>query len=84
MSEFDDDIDWGSIELPTPTVTPSNKRQLFEGKTNDDGDSSDLKQMLNNAPTFSGETLDDDDGEGEDLEVSLGSVILWSRYTLTL
>jgi len=83
MSEFDDDIDWGSIELPTPTVTPSNKRQLFEGKTNDDGGSSDLKQMLENAPTFS---LDVDDGEGvdEDLEVSLGSVILWSRYTLTL
>ncbi|KAL7551568.1 hypothetical protein ACHAWF_018419 [Thalassiosira exigua] len=47
-AEFDDDIDWSSIEMPSTPATPSSKRPRLEGKANDE---SSLLRDLEMTPT---------------------------------
>ena len=71
--EFEDDIDWSSVVLPTSTVTPSNKRPRLEVKHHDDESS--LLQNLEMAPTFGDATLGVEDPSQEDGDEEVGDAL---------
>ena len=70
--EFNDDIDWGSIEMPsTPAVTPWKNKSTS---------TSSLRECLHMAPVFSreGDILEEDDNNDVGETLGVGDEV--SRY----